>query len=387
MAYCMFSLKSVRHLCALGAFLVSAALVPAVRAQAPAALEDELIFTNGDKLTGKLTRVTGDSVLFHSDMAGDVTVSFGKIKELHTQGQYAVLKKGETLKNATTAVPGKIHVADAHVNVTPKAAPQETVATKDVDYVIDEATFRKDVTRKAGALTGWNGSVNLGTSFTQATTHGGSLTGGIALVRQIPLLTFFPTRNKTTIDFQENYGVLTTPAALAGEPTDVQSKTSIMHADAERDEYLHPRFFALAVTSFDHNYSQSLDLQQIYGGGFGWTTIKDAKQELDLRVDVHYEKQHFFAGVGDQNLIGSTFSETYRRTLPYKMTVTQTLAVLPAWNNLNAYSGNGGVTLVAPLFKRFAMNFSGTDSFINNPVPGYQKNSFTFTTGLTYTLR
>ena len=359
-------------------------------AQAPAAAtpqEDELIFANGDKLSGKLTRVTGDSVLFHSDMAGDITVPMSKVKELHTQGAFAVLSHGVPVAVSRKAVPGKIDVAGESIVVTPKDAPAQIVPTKGVAYVVDEATFNRDLSHKPGLMDGWNGSVNFGTSFTQSTTHGGTLTGGIALLRQVPVLTFFPARSRTTLNFQENYGVLTTPAALAGQATDVQAKTSIMHADAEQDQYISKDFFALATTSFDHNYAQSIDLQQIYGGGFGWTPLRRPQQQLDVKVDVHYEKQHFFNGVGDQNLIGSSFSEAYRRTLPLKMTLTQTLAVLPAWNNLNAYSGNGSLTLVAPLFRRLAMNFTGTDSFINNPVPGFQKNSFTFSTGLTYTLR
>jgi len=30
---------------------------------------------------------------------------------------------------------------------------------------------------------------------------------------------------------------------------------------------------------FDHNYGQDLNLQQIYGGGLGWTALKTPKQE------------------------------------------------------------------------------------------------------------
>ena len=61
--------------------------------------------------------------------------------------------------------------------------------------------------------------------------------------------------------------------------------------------------------------------------------------------------------------------------------------MLPAWNNLNAYAANGSLTVTVPLFRRLSMNLTSADSFLNNPAPGYQKNSFTFSTGLTYTLR
>ncbi len=71
------------------------------------------------------------------------------------------------------------------------------------------------------------------------------------------------------------------------------SLTSIFHADAERDQYFSPRVYALGDVSFDHNFSQGLQLQQVYGGGIGWTALKSAKQELDLKADIHYEKQQY----------------------------------------------------------------------------------------------
>ena len=44
---------------------------------------------------------------------------------------------------------------------------------------------------------------------------------------------------------------------------------------------------------YDHNFSQSLQLQQIYGGGIGYTIIKQPKQTLDLKALIQYERQDF----------------------------------------------------------------------------------------------
>jgi hypothetical protein len=360
-------------------------------AQAPAAAppaKDVLVFTNGDQLSGTLERSAGDSVVFKSDMAGEITVPLAKIKELRTQGSFAVLKHNDPIAVSRKVVPGKIVLSNTEVSVvTNQGGSGQSVPLKDVAYLIDADTFNRDLAHSVSPWQGWGGTVNLGTTFSQSTIHGGSLAGGFSLVRQVPVLTYFRARNKTTLDFQENYGVLTTPAALAGTTTDSESKTSIMHADAERDEYFTKTFFVLATTSFDHNYSQSMDLQQIYGGGFGWTAFNTGLHQLDLKADVHYEKQQLFDRTQDQNLIGSTFSESYRRSLPLKMTFTEQAAALPAYNNFHAFSANGTTTLLAPVFRRLSMNVTATDSFINNPSPGYQKNSFTFSTGLTYSLR
>ena len=57
--------------------LAVAAASTAARAQAPPAAPptpDVLIFTNGDQLTGHLERGSGNSIVFKSDMAGEITI-------------------------------------------------------------------------------------------------------------------------------------------------------------------------------------------------------------------------------------------------------------------------------------------------------------------------
>ena len=350
--------------------------------------EDVIIFSNGDQLSGTLERSAGGNVVFKSDMAGEITVPFAKIRELRTQGAFAVLKHHDPVAVSRKAQPGRITLSGSAVTVMTKdGGTGEVVPVSDIAYVVDAKTFQTELANKPSLLHGWNGTVGLGTTFVQSTTHGGTVTGSVALVRQIPTLTFFRPRNRTTVDFQENYGVLSTPAIPEASLAAVSVKTSIMHADAERDEYVRKNLYVLGTTAFDHNYSQSLDLQQIYGFGIGYTPFSTAQHQLDLKADVHFEKQQFFNNVGNDNLVGSTFTESYRRLLPRKVTLTQTLALLPAWNQLHAYQGNGSVGLVAPLFKRFSVSTTAADTYLNNPVPGYRQNSFNFTTSLTYTLR
>ncbi|MBE7180739.1 MAG: DUF481 domain-containing protein, partial [Terriglobus roseus] len=190
----------------------------------------------------------------------------------------------------------------------------------------------------------------------------------------------------------ETYGTLTTPALPSPTPGDLPTpassvKTSILHADAERDEYFSKKSFGLVNTSFDHNYSQGLQLQQVYGLGVGYTPFNTPVQELDLKADAHYEKQEFFVSASNLDLFGSTFSESYRRALPRKLTLTENFSFLPAWNDLHAYSGHAQLGLTLPLLQRLSVNLNGTDDYLNNPSPGYRKNSLQFVTGLSYSIR
>lgn len=387
----------------LSLLLLVFAFVPAAGPQAPSPAKpaaakpsDVLIFANGDRLTGKLQSVTAGNVLFASDMAGTVTISIDKIKELRSGNEFALLRKGDHPSKSTTPE-GSVAVAAGSLTLTPPAGrPPVVVPAAAVNYLIDRASFDQQMLHQAGFLTGWTGTVTGGASIERSTTSGTTFNASTSLVRAIPTVPWLPPRNRTSVDVSESYGKLSTPNIPPTTPASPPSVviTSIFHADAERDEYFSPRFFALADTSFDHNFGQGLQLQQVYGGGVGWTAFQNPKQELDLKVDVHYEKQQYIStavnGVSTTtppvNLIGTTIFESYRRNLPRKMLFTETATILPAWNNFTDYSANLAASLAVPVFKRFSASVTITDNFLNDPAQFYQKNSFQFITGVTYML-
>jgi hypothetical protein len=86
------------------------------------------------------------------------------------------------------------------------------------------------------------------------------------------------------------------------------------------------------------------------------------------------------------NIIGSTIFEGYHRNLPRKILFTETANILPAFNNSNDYSANLTASLAIPVFKRLSASVTTTDNFLNDPAPGYNKNSYQFVTGVTYNL-
>jgi hypothetical protein len=351
---------------------------------------DVLIFTNGDQLTGTLVRAAAGNVVFKSDMAGEITVSLDKVKELRSSGSFAVLRKDVPVTR-TSVHPGTIIVADGNVTVANPSGAPEVVPTTQVSYVIDQATYDRDLERHPGPFFGWNGNIRGGATFVRATTNASTFNAAVNLVRAIPTVPFLPARNRTIVDAEETYGKQTSPANPLPGP-DVAIITSIFHGGAERDEYFSPKLYGLAQVSFDHNYAQGLNLQGVYGVGIGWTPINTPKRELDLKADIHFENQQFLSvtqgvpAAPSLNLVGSTFSETYRRLLPRKLVFTETADILPAWNNSSAYSANGGAALTMPVFKRLGFQFGVTDNFLNSPPAGFKKNSFQFVTGVTYSL-
>lgn len=380
-AFCLFAL----------ALVLSITVSPAGGQETPATKPppDILVFTNGDQLTGKLIQAANGSVAFHSDMAGDISVPFSAIKELRSGGSYALLLRNQKVIGALVR-PGSVKVAEGNLSVRSGEQVVETVPVGDVGYLIEEPTFRREANPRPSIWYGWNGTVSAGATIVRATQSATTFNSAAALVRTFPTVSYLPPRNRTLVDLSETYGTQRSPGAIP-QPNpplpDQVVKTNILHADAEQDEYLSRRFYYLGEVAFDHNYALGLNLQQIYGAGVGWTPLIEERQRLDLKADIHYEKQAFFNAAGNVDLFGSTFTESYRLVLPHKIIFTELGDVIPSWNNLNAYSANVTAGLALPVYKRFAANLSVTDNFINNPSPGYQKSSFQFVSGVSYTLK
>ena len=364
---------------------------------------DVLMLSNGDTLHGKFVSESGGSVKFHSDSLGDISVPWTKIKGMHVTERFGVLNSAVKLrarKGSGNIPVGTLDVANGAVTVHEEnEAPPTSIPVKDAQNIMDETTLNKEVYHQPGFFSGWSGPVTAGATLVTATQNQYTFSGAVGLARAVPSVAWLNPRDRTSIDFSGSFGKITQPGyeipATGTTPATfvaaTSTKTAIYHAGAERDQYFSPRFFALGQAAFDHNFSQDLDLQQIYGAGMGWTAIKTPKQQLDVKATMQYEKQLFISGAPgtNQNLVGSTFSATYALGMKL-VTITQGISFIPAYNNSAAYSANETDSFAFPAYKGLSFSVGTLDSYLNDPpvsLPPTKKNSFQFTMGLTYAIQ
>jgi putative salt-induced outer membrane protein YdiY len=99
-------------------------------AVADQAIADEILFLNGDRLTGKITGGEGGKLSIKTDSAGEVTVDLSKVKTFSTD-EPITLKSGDTtLRSKVTGGP------DGSVQVVPEAGgPAQVIALKAVTQI------------------------------------------------------------------------------------------------------------------------------------------------------------------------------------------------------------------------------------------------------------
>ncbi len=343
---------------------------------------DVLIFTDGEKLIGHLESATGTSVVFKSDMAGELTIDWSKIQELRSSQKFAAILTDVRLRRSEDAakVPqGTVTMTDQKLEVSGAQGSPQAIPVGNVSNLVDEAAFERAFHGRS-FLQGWQGGLTAGLSLTEATQKSQTYTAIVNLVRAVPAENWLEVRSRTIFGFNEAYGKVTQP----GSPT---LKTSLYHIGAEQDWYLSPRVFVFGQALFDHSFSQGLDLQQTYGGGLGLVVFKTPIQELDFKASMDYIDQRFQTSSLNQHLIGSMLGETYVRAFAHGILLNQQAGITPAWNNLDAYSAFASAALTFPVYRHFGLTLGALDNFLNNPPPTFKKNSFQFTAGATYAFK
>ena len=293
-------------------FAVVASAQTAAKPDAPKPTPDVLIFTNGDQLTGKLVSAAGGSIVFASDMAGPLTIPFSKIRELRSDSspaQFALLKKGVPVDKSHPAPEGTASITDGKVEVHPQAAAsnlsssstQASIPVAEVSYLVGQGRVRPadraqgrflsrlerhgNRRRYAGALYHYRQYLHRGAQPHPCAAH-----------RRLAASTQ-PHHSQCGGDLRQEHFARRHTADRPRPTPAVTTLSSIFNADSERDEYFSPRLYVLGDLSFDHNYAQGLSLQQVFGGGIGYTPIKNDKQELDFKADIHYEEQRYLSGL------------------------------------------------------------------------------------------
>ena len=356
--------------------LCASAAVANLSAQA-AAEPDVLIFTNGEKLVGHLESAAGPSVVFKSDMAGEVTVPWSKIQELHSAQKFAAIPANVKLRHRDdmAKVPqGPLAMTGQQLEIA-----QQTIPVGNVSNVVDAASFERAFDRSS-FFHGWTGGATGGVSLTEATQKSQTFTAAVSLVRAVPAVNWLDLRSRTIVDFTEAYGKLNQP----GSPV---AKTSLYHAAIEQDWYLNPRLFAFGHAIFDHSFSQGLDLQQTYGGGLGFVVFKRPNQELDFKASADYIDQQFQVSSQNKHLFASTFGETYLRTFAHGIFLNEQAGIIPSWNDTSAYSAFASAALTFPVYHRFGLTLGALDNFLNDPPPTFERTPFQFTAGATYSFK
>jgi putative salt-induced outer membrane protein YdiY len=323
---------------------------------------DQVVLSNGDRLTGTITKSDAKSLVIKTEFAGEVTVQWDAIQQISsTQSLHIGLKDGQAVAGPVKTSDGSFEVEA--VDKAPVKVPKDSVAFMRNDA--EEAAYVKSL--HPNLLQGWAGGANV--SF--ALTRGNSETKNLALA--------FTADRKTTTD---HLGLYANSVFAANDAPGAVPGTSAQatQGGARYDHDFDGRLFAFVGADFQTDALQSLDLRSVFGGGLGFHAIKTDRTTLDFLGGANYTRENYVSL--KRNIVALTLGEELLRKIGAATVITEKLYAYPDLNQTGEYRAAFNFGTVTKLNQWLGWQNAFGDIYVTNPPLGKKRNDVLLTTGL-----
>ncbi len=228
-----------------------------------AILADELVFKNGDRLTGKINHALEGKLVFKSDIAGKITVDISKIQTFSTDEAIEVhLKDGNVLvQKVVSSKAGRFAIEGT-----------ETVKAQDFD-LSEISSINPPEPR-------WTGNI----SAAVTSTHGNTKTEAISASANLSKRT---EKDRTTLSADYARGEQEDPDTGEDKTTENWWRTK-----AKYDYFFTKKFYGYLDGRYETDKIAELDRRVIVGsgGGYQWIESENMKFSTEAGLASLYEK-------------------------------------------------------------------------------------------------
>ena len=322
---------------------------------------DQVVLTNGDRLSGTITKSDGKTLVIKTDLAGEVTIQWTAVQSLTSATPLHVVTASKTVVGAVTTADGNLAV-----NTTPGGPvdiPRVEVMALRNDQ--EQAAYEKSL--HPTLLQGWNGGANIGFA----------LTGGNSETKNLAIA--FTADRKTPHDEIALYTntIYATNDAAGAVPNVTANATQ---GGARYDRNLTKRVFAFGSADFQTDALQNLNLRSVLGGGLGFHAINTSRTTLDFLGGLNYTHESY---VGlDHNFAALTLGEELMYKLGASTVLAEKLYFFPNLSDTGEYRGTFNFGTITKLSKWLGWQNAFGDIYVTNPPMGKKQNDVQLTTGI-----
>jgi putative salt-induced outer membrane protein YdiY len=316
------------------------------------AAADEILFLNGDRLSGKIVSADGGKLTIKSETAGEVTVDLAKVKTFSTD-EPIVIKTGDT--TVSSKVTGG---ADGTVQVVPVGggSPQ-VIALKDV------AKINAPSVKWTGSVVG-NALITTGNSETE------SFGLSVNAVRRSEI-------DRITLGGAYYYGRQKDP------DTDKQETTiDNWFVLGKYDYFLTKHFYLYGATRVEQDQIAELDLRLTIGGGVGYQWFETPTFNLNTEAGLAWVYEKFKNG-GTEDHVAARLAYHVDWT-PYKTVKlfnnVEWLPNITDW--FGDYNLNADVGVRATIYEGLFAEAKIELRYDSTPAPGAKKEDVRYLFGV-----
>ena len=340
---------------------------------------DQVILKNGDRLSGTIVKSdeAAKTLIIKTDLEGTVNVKWDSITGLtSTTPLYLTLKDGQTIVGVVrTTAEGKLTVAtkdtgEVSANSADVVAIRSGAEQKAYDAELDRL-------RNPRLTDFWSGVLDTGLSLTR----GNSAT-----------ITYNLAAKAARVTQRDKISVYTTAIYATDDSTPPERTTAhAIRGGVRGDLNVSDKVFGFALTDFEYDQFQNLNLRNTIGGGFGYYLLKNKNSQFDIFGGATFLQEYFSVALDPtdpastsrksaEGLIGEELTTAFNK----KMTLSERFSFYPNFTNSGEYRFVFDTTAATKIKNWLSWQTTFTDNFISDPAPGKKTNDLLLSTGLRF---
>lgn len=319
---------------------------------------DEIIFKNGDRLTGKIEHVLEGKLVFKSDVAGIVTIDVSKIQTFSTSAPIEVhLKDGNVLyQKIVSSRPGRFLI-------------EGTLAVKAQEF---DLTAISSINPPPKPEPKWTGNISAG--FTS--THGNTKTDTISASANFGKRT---EKDRTQLSADYAKGRQEDPDTGKKKTTEDWWRTK-----AKYDYFFTRKLYGYLDGRYETDKIAELDRRIIVGsgGGYQWIESEDMNFSTEAGLASLYEK--FENQTDSSTELSAQLGYNFDKKLPKGLKFIHGLTYYPSTENFSDYFLTSTGEIRAHFTKNMFLNFKAILNYDATPAVGAHKTDTKYIFGLGY---
>jgi len=332
------------------------------------AAQQTLLLDNGDRLTGRLTRIDGRTWVFRHGF-GEAKVPAGRVRAFAAPAPIGVRLADTTIAAMTIEPVGDTLVATLTDGTVRLIAPGDIAAVGSPDALELLRPIRIGIFRPIWKS--WGASGSLGFSDNSGNSRSRGISADFQVARKAP-------KDRITAGLGVNREF------RPDENGDLVPAVSKYYGSLRFDIYFSPRFFTFAAMLQERDRFQGIDLRSNYSGGLGLQAIAHDVTDWRLSASSGLRVEYYVDNGRETVAVLNGGSELKQRVGPalFDWKASWSGSV----KDFSDFRLRSSATLTATVYRGLGFRLGLQNDYNNRPRPDRVKHDMLFTTTLAYSV-
>ena len=315
------------------------------------ALADEVILTNGDRLTGKIVEIRDGVLTLETGYSEPVKLKFEAVQQMSSLEPVELhLTGGEIIKGIISANAGR--------QVAVEAGPGREALVVGLDSI----TALNPPPKKPAA---WKGNITLGGNWQDGNTETMNISAGALAVRRTE-------NDRFLINFLYNKA-----------EDDGRRTAENTYGQLKYDYFLSSKWYLYLNVDMLSDDFKDINFRTSVGPGVGYQVWEEEDRSLGLEAGVSYTSEDRDLGE-DTDWLSARMGVNFLYRLFDRVLFTDQFVIYPNLDDTGEYTLRNEAALVTDIGASWAFRLSNIWERNSNPGPELDKDDFTWILGLQY---